>query len=84
MPFVCYSKKVDILTRIYDLILGFFPTQYHWAVSLFLLLAFLLVFVHFIRKSILFIVLLVLFVPASVPVIKNLLSTVLAWMQGQL
>ena len=75
---------MDILTRIYDLILGFFPTQYHWAVSLFLLLAFLIVFVHFIRKSILFIVLLVLFVPASVPIIKNLLSQVLTWMQGLL
>jgi hypothetical protein len=69
------------ISSLYEQFLGYFPAQFQVAVSV--ALALLLVYAVFqvVKKNFVFIILLVLLLPTSVPVLKNIWDNVLAALQ---
>lgn len=69
--------SLESLFAIYNQFLGYFPTQVHWAVSLFLAILLALGIYKVLRKQFVYLVLLVILLPASVPILKNIWEQVL-------
>ena len=63
---------MDNLFQIYDKLLSLFPDGWHTIVSTIVLLAMIMLVLKYWKVGIIGIVLLVIFVPASVPVLKNI------------
>jgi hypothetical protein len=63
---------MDNLFQIYDKFLSLFPDGWHTIVSTIVLLAMIILVLKYWKVGIIGIVLLVIFVPASVPVLKNI------------
>jgi hypothetical protein len=63
---------MDNLFQIYDKFLSLFPDGWHTIVSAIVLLAMIMLVLKYWKVGIIGIVLLVIFVPASVPVLKNI------------
>jgi hypothetical protein len=63
---------MDNLFQIYDKFLSLFPDGWHTIVSTIVLLAMIMLVLKYWKVGIIGIVLLVIFVPASVPVLKNI------------
>ncbi len=68
---------INQFSSIYSQFLSNFPDQFHWLVSL--ILAGLLVFAIFqtIRRNFIWIILLVILLPASLPILTNIWESVL-------
>lgn len=63
---------MDFLFQAYDVFISNFPAQYQTLVSLALLAVIVISLFQLIRKSLVWIVLLVIFVPASIPILSNI------------
>jgi hypothetical protein len=69
------------ISSLYDQFLGYFPEQFRVAVSLALALLLVYAVYQVIKKNFIFIILLVLLLPPSVPILKNIWDNVFAALQ---
>lgn len=76
-----FSFSLDPIYSIYNQFLGYFPENVHWLVSLGL--AALLVFGIYkvLRRQLVYIILLIVLLPASVPILKNVWEQVLEFLK---
>lgn len=72
---------MDFLFKAYDSFIVNFPIQYQSLVSLGLLAILIITLFQLIRKSMLWLVLLVIFVPASIPILSNIGRTILEFLK---
>lgn len=72
---------MDFLFKAYDAFIGNFATQYQGLISLGLLAIIIIVLFHLVRKNILWLVLLVIFVPASLPILRKIGEGILLFLQ---
>jgi len=72
---------VSVLFHAYDIFIKNFSPQYQGLVSLGLLAVIILSVYQAIRKSLIWIFLLVLFVPASIPILSNIGRSLLLFLQ---
>lgn len=63
---------MDFLFKAYDVFISNFPVQYQGLISLGLLAVIVISVYHLIRKSLLWLFLLILFVPASIPILSKI------------
>lgn len=63
---------MDFLFRAYNVFISNFPEQYQGLISLGLLAIIIVSIYHLIRKSLLWLFLLILFVPASIPILSKI------------
>jgi len=69
--------KLDPLYSIYNRFLSYFPENIHWLISLFLAGLLIYGIYKVIRKQFIFLILLVILLPASVPILKNIWQALL-------
>lgn len=62
---------------IYDQFLSYFPTNVHWLVSLFLAVLLVVGIYKVLRRQLVYLVLLVILLPASAPILKNVWEKIL-------
>lgn len=72
---------MEALFHAYDVFISNFPTQYQGLISLGLLAVIVIGLYNLIRKSLLWLFLLVLFVPASVPILSNVGQSILEFLK---
>lgn len=72
---------MNILFRAYDTFINNFPAHYHWIVSLGLLAIIVIGLFQLIKKSLLWLFLLILFVPAVMPILSRLGQGILRFLQ---
>lgn len=72
---------MDFLFRAYDVFITNFPEQYQTIISLGLLAIIVIGLYHMIKKSLLWLVLLIVFVPASIPILTKIGQGVLSFLQ---
>jgi len=72
---------MDMLFRAYDTFINNFPAQYQWIVSLGLLAIIVIGLFQLIKKSLLWLFLLILFVPAVIPILSKLGQGILQFLQ---
>jgi len=72
---------MDQIFHYYDQFLKLFPDNWHTAVSVAIIILMVYLIIHFLRYGVIGIVLLVIFVPASIPVLKDIGLGVLAFVQ---
>jgi hypothetical protein len=67
-----------MLEQVYSLWLDFlalFPNSIRWLVSLVVFIIFVKIIINLVKKSFIWLLLLILFVPASIPLIKEIFSS---------
>mgnify|MGYP001570202889 CR=1 FL=1 len=69
------------LYGIYDQFLGYFPARIHGWISLFLAIMLVVGIYKVMRKQLIYLILLVVLLPASVPILKNVWQGVLEIMK---
>lgn len=72
---------MDTLFGAYDVFISNFPAQYQGLISLGLLAVIVIALYNLIRKSLLWLFLLVLFVPASVPILSKIGQSILEFLK---
>jgi len=72
---------MDKIFSYYDQFLKLFPDNWHTAVSVAIIIIMVMLVLRFMRYGIVGIILLVIFVPASIPVLKNIGMGVIAFVQ---
>lgn len=72
---------MEFLFQAYDVFINNFPSQYHWIISLGLLAIIVIGLFQLIRKSLLWLFLLILFVPAVIPILSEIGQSVLQFLQ---
>lgn len=72
---------MDILFTAYDNFIANFPTQYQGLISLGLLAVIVIGLFHLIKKSLLWLFLLALFVPASLPLLSKIGQSILDFLK---
>lgn len=65
------------LYSIYDQFLGFFPQRLHGLISLFLAVLLILGIYKVLRRQLVYLILLVILLPASLPILKNVWTQIL-------
>ena len=73
-----------MLAQIYSLwtqFLTLFPGSIHWLVSLVIFIFLIKVIVGLIKKSFVWLLLLILFVPASIPLIREIFTSLIEFLQ---
>lgn len=72
---------MDKIFNYYDQFLKLFPDNWHTAVSVAIIIIMVMLVIRFMRYGIIGIILLVIFVPASIPVLKDIGLGVIAFVQ---
>lgn len=72
---------MTMLFQAYDMFIRNFPTQYQGLVSLALLAVIIICLFQLIKKSLLWLFLLVLFVPASIPILSKIGQSILEFLK---
>ncbi len=72
---------MDSLFRAYDVFINNFPTQYQTIISLGLLAVIVIGLFQLIKKSLLWLFLLILFVPASIPILSKIGQGILEFLK---
>ncbi len=62
---------MEEIYAIYNQFLGIFPENLHWAVSVFLAVLLVLAVYQILKRNFIFIILLIVLLPASVPILRN-------------
>lgn len=75
---------MDKLIQYYDQFLKLFPDNWHFAVSVIIIVLFVMILLRFLRYGLIGLLILVIFVPASVPVLRNIGIGVWAFIQHAL
>ncbi|TSA44854.1 hypothetical protein D4R52_03580 [bacterium] len=73
--------SLDNIYEIYNQFLSYFPPHLHGWVSLFLAILLILGIYKVLKKQLIYIILLVILLPASVPILKNIWEQVLVLLQ---
>jgi hypothetical protein len=68
---VFHLFDIEILTKIYNQFLSIFPEKIHWLVSLIVLIAISVAFIKLIRYHWVFILVLIIFIPALIPIFRS-------------
>ncbi|MGE5392404.1 MAG: hypothetical protein ACM3NH_01540 [Candidatus Saccharibacteria bacterium] len=63
---------IDQVFSIYGQFLSYFPANMHWAVSLVLAVLLVVAVYKIVKKNFIYIVLLIVLLPASVPILRNI------------
>lgn len=66
------DQSMDQIMSIYRQFLGYFPANLHGVVSLALAILIIIAIYKVIRKDFIYIILLIVLLPASVPILKNI------------
>ena len=64
--------KIDSLYSVYNRFLSYFPENIHWLISLFLAALLVYGIYKVIRRQFIYLILLVILLPASVPILRNI------------
>jgi hypothetical protein len=67
---------IDQIFSIYGQFLSYFPERFHWVVSLVLAVLIVVAVYKIIKKNFIYIVLLIVLLPASVPILRNVWDSV--------
>lgn len=63
---------IDQIYSIYNQFLGYFPEQFRWVVSLVLAALIVVAIFKIVKKNFIYIILLIVLLPASVPILRNI------------
>ena len=72
---------MDALFKAYDVFISNFPAQYQGLISLGLLAVIIISLYQLVRKSLLWLVLLIIFVPASIPILAKIGQAIVGFLK---
>lgn len=76
---ILIGNGMQQLINLYDQFLHFFPDQWHPWISVAVVIAMIIAILRFWKIGAIGIILLILFVPASIPVLKNILDFIFSF-----
>ena len=68
---------MQTIFNLYDQFLSNFPDQYHSLISLIILVVFIGVLYNLVKKNLIWLLLLILLIPASIPILNNVWQGIL-------
>ena len=72
---------VDQLIAIYDRFITLFPAGIQWIISLAIFISVVVGVINLIRRNFIFLLLLVILIPASIPLLRSILNGILAFLR---
>jgi len=75
---------VDQLTSLYQQFISIFPLSLQWVISLIIFIAIVVGVVNLVRRNFIFLLLLILLVPASIPLLRSIVNGLIAFLQNLL
>jgi len=79
---LCYHLiMLEKIINFYEEFLSVFPSQLHFWISLAIFVVIIIWFLKLMQKNIIWIILLVLFIPASIPLLKQIGQGILEFLQ---
>jgi hypothetical protein len=71
----------DQLISIYDQFISIFPPGIQWIISLILFLTLVFWFLDLVKRNLLWLILLVILLPASIPILRSIFNGLVAFLQ---
>lgn len=72
---------IDQITSLYNQFLSLFPPEFHFWVSLVLFLMLVFWLLSLIKKNIIWLILLIILLPVSIPLLKQIFSGILSFLR---
>ncbi len=72
---------IDDIISIYDQFISLFPLEFQWVVSLIIFIAIVVGVFNLIKQNFIFLILLILIIPASIPILLSIFEGLLAFLQ---
>ncbi|MGI5827933.1 MAG: hypothetical protein ACOX6V_02815 [Patescibacteria group bacterium] len=72
---------IDQLISIYSQFIGIFPSQIQWLISLAIFVAIVIAVVDLVKKNFIWLLLLIILIPASIPLLRSIFSGLVTFLQ---
>ena len=71
----------DQIISIYEHFIGIFPINIQWIISLIIFVFIILAVIDLVKRNFVFLLLLILLIPASIPLLKSIFQGLIAFLQ---